>query len=311
MTTPDDNPALLPLALPAEPVTETCAWPAVYVDCDGGDCADVYASWDDPAAAQKVFEALASDLLWNWTNEIFGVCGVVVRPCRADCDGGRSFTSTFWGRGPGYDPSFPRYGTGAGFHNRSSGHVGPWLPVLLGGSWFNVTCGVCLTHDCTCEISGANAINLPGPVQSIDSVLVDGVVVPPSSYRVANKRTLIRTDGEAWPGCQDLSLPSSEPNTFEVTYQKGTPVPIGGQVAVGRLACELAKEACDDDSCALPANITNLTRQGISAGFDDTWEKQQEGWTGIRSIDTWVSSIRGKARPFASVRSPDVKPTPR
>jgi hypothetical protein len=285
------------ITLDPPPDTEMCEWPISYLDCSGG-CAEVWANWDDPAAAQAWFEALAVEWLWNWTGHLFGVCEVSVRPCHSDCAGGPSPDSTFWGRGPGYDPGFPRRG-------RGGTSTGGWTPILLGGKWFNVSCG-CI-GSCSCMISGAHALRLPGPIQSVSEVRIDGVILPASAYRVDHKSLLVRTDGGTWPACQNLLAEPTEENTFEVTYQRGLPAPLGGQVAAGRLACEMAMAACDDDECALPERIQTITRQGLTVAVQLDGEDFGTT-TGIWSIDSWVDSVT-QPKHFASVRSVDIPPT--
>jgi hypothetical protein len=271
--------------------TQTCPWEATYADC-AGECA-VYAQFEDPAAAQDMFEQIASDLLWNWTGRVFGVCETVVRPCGADCAQDTGWT-TFWGRGPGWDPGFPSAGGAAGGR--------PFYPVLVSGWWFNMTCG-CAGH-CTCTPAGPTSLSLPGPVQEVIEVRVDGAALDPSAYRVERKRWLIRVDGGVWPRCQNmLADPAADPDTFEVTYTRGVPVPIGGQVAAGRLACELAMASCGDDACQLPERITTITRQGVTVGFADTYQDLKEGGTGIYAIDTWVASITATPHNYASVKT--------
>jgi hypothetical protein len=279
-------------ALPTDPVTDGCPWDAVYADC-GGEC-EAFALYDDPAAAQALWEAIASDLLWNWTGRVFGVCEAVVRPCGAQCVESSTGWSTYWGRGPGYDPLFPGGGPRGGI---------PFYPVLVAGQWFNMVCG-CVGF-CQCTPAGPEVISLPGPVQSVTEVRIDGAALPPESYRLERKRWLIRTDGGVWPRCQNmLADPATDLDTFEVTYQRGIPVPIGGQVAAGRLACELALAACGSEECALPERMTTITRQGVTVGFADTYEDLKSGGTGIYSIDTWVASTT-KPIPYASVKSVD------
>lgn len=285
------------LALDPFPATTACSWPVAYVDCKGG-CEDVWGNWaeGERAAAKAWFEAQAVELLWEWTGRIYGLCDVIARPCRDDCDGGRDGSSTFWGRGPGYDPTFPRAGRGPG--------AGGWMPVMIRGEWFNVGCG-CLSA-CSCGISGAQMLHLPGPIDSVQQVTIDGEVLPPTAYRIDNRRTLIRTDGGTWPSCQDLLAPSTDENTFEVQYRRGLPAPVGGQVAAGRLACELALMACDSDECALPERLQTVSRQGITVGVALTGESWHD--TGIWSIDSWVAAVT-RPKSFASVRSVDVRPT--
>lgn len=290
-----EAPSVAALVLDPPPDSSTCSWAVVYADCAGG-CEAVWDKWPEGerAAAKAWFEAQAIDLLWNWTERLFGVCPVTVRPCREDC-AGASATASFWGRGPRYDPSFPRFGTGGMT-------TGGWMPVLIGGKWMNVGCG-CVSA-CRCGLDGAHAISLPGPVQSVTSVRVNGEVVPPTAYRVDNQRLLVRTDGETWPACQNLLAEPTEDDTFEVVYERGVPVPVGGMVAAGRLACELALAACGSDECDLPERLQTVTRQGITVGVSLTGESWHD--TGIWSIDSWVSSITRRPRGFASVRSVDV-----
>lgn len=297
-------PALSALPVPADLVTESCPWPAVYADCEEGGCS-AYSKWGEQAeAAQALFEAWATDLLWNWTNRVFGLCPVSYRPCRDDCAGAQPY-STFWGRGPGYDPTFPRWGTGPA--SGGGPDAGSWIPVLINGAWTNVTCGTCLSDLCSCNLDGCKALQLPGPVNSIDEVLLDGTPLPPSSYRLDYHRTLLRVDGGCWPQCQDLAAAPDQPNTWQVSYTKGLPVPIGGQVALGRLACELAKDACGDESCELPAHLTSMTRQGLTMTYDASLEAAQSGLTGIDSIDKWIGSVTRPKQVPSSVRSPDIR----
>lgn len=289
-----EAPVMASLALAPSPEVQTCGWAVVYADC-GGAC-DTFEKWPEGEreAAQAWFEAQAIDLLWNWTDRLFGVCEVTVRPCAEGC-GGADGSATFWGRGPGYDPSFPRAG-------RGGTSTGGWTPVLIGGKWMNVGCG-CISA-CRCSIDGAHALSLPGPVQSITSVRVDGEIVPPSAYRVDNQRLLVRLDGDTWPSCQNMLLGPDQPGTFEVVYERGVPVPVGGMVAAGRLACELAAAACGDEECGLPERLQTVTRQGVTVGVSLTGEAWHD--TGIWSIDSWVDSIVKRPRGFASVRSVDV-----
>src|SRR5690606_3817723 len=115
-----------------------CEWPILYSGCPEGDCADIWTRWPTSTREEMkaAHEQAAVDLLWNWTGGVFGVCTEAIRPCRTGCDGNAEWASTFWGRGPGMDPGFPRLGSGfggAGFY-----------PVLVSGKWFNISCG-CLS----------------------------------------------------------------------------------------------------------------------------------------------------------------------
>ena len=102
-----------------------------------------------------------------------------------------------------------------------------------------------------------------------------------------------------------MALPTTAPGTFSIAYDYGREVPIGGQLAAGVLACELAKAACRDSSCALPQRIQSITRQGVTVAVLDAFDDIDSGHTGIWLIDSWVSSIVKPLRP-GRICSPDV-----
>lgn len=281
---------------------ELCDWPINYSAC-GATPGDPTAEPPIPASTgckalddltaeeREVFEQMAAAMLWNWTGQVFGVCEVVIRPCQSGCASAARWRETFWGRGP-----YPWQGDIDG---------GSWVPLLIGGQWYNMGCGCAGT--CSCAEEGPNALRLPGPIVAITSVKIDGAIVDPSEYQVLYNRLLVRNDGTPWPSCQNLLADSSQENTFEVTYQRGIEVPIGGQISAGVLACELAKAACNDSSCQLPKRIQTLTRQGVTVGFSDDFSGLDEGKTGIWLIDSWTASVKTPQRlGRASVRSVDV-----
>jgi len=263
--------------------TAPCEWPVSFSACTS--CEPLFSQ---PPSGQAVYEEMAVTYLWNWTGQRLGVCETTIRPCREKCTEGMS---TYYGSGP-----YP--GTGGS----------PWRPVIIGGQWYNLGCARC-GDDCGC--THTPAITLPGPVEEITEIVIDGTVLPESAYRVDNHKILVRTDGEEWPTCQDLSVAAGEPDTWTITYQQGIPVPTGGRVAAGLLACELAKAACGDKSCGLPQRWQTITRQGVSVVALDSFEDIDEGHTGIWLIDSWVASMtKPKAR--SRVYSPDLpRPNPR
>lgn len=281
---------------------ELCEWPIDYAGCgatpgDQNVVPPIPASTGVPAIddltpeQRAIWERMAAEFLWNWTNRVFGLCEETLRPCSSGCEGAEAYRTTFWGRGP-----FPWQG---------SGDSGSWVPVLIGGKWFNMTCG-CVSA-CNCDLEGPTSLALPGPVDSIVSVRVDGVVLPPEAYKLSYRRFLVRTDGGVWPACQDLLAEATEEGTFEVVYKRGIPVPVGGQIAAGVLAGEFAKAACNDRGCQLPKRIQSIVRQDVTVTLMDNFADLQKGGTGIWLIDSWVQSYMAP-RPFASVRSVDVKP---
>jgi hypothetical protein len=138
-------------------------------------------------------------------------------------------------------------------------------------------------------------------------VQIDGEVLDPSAYRVDNGRLLVRQDGGRWPTCQDMGAALGEDDTWGITYDKGYPVPAGGQIAAGLLANELAKAACNDRSCGLPQRVQTVTRQGVTIAVLDAFDDIDEGHTGIWLIDSWVASVVRRPRRMR-VLSPDRMP---
>lgn len=248
-----------------------CNWPVSYAACDepGGT--------DDPLdeATRTQVEQMAVEFLWTWTGKRLGTCTVAVRPCLSDCYEAR--LTTYSGRGPMTSLATP---------------VAP--------------CARCAQPACSCE-PGSDAVRLPGPVASVDEVLLDGQVLDPSAYRLRRGDELWRIDGDYWPQCQTMTTSVDLPHTWQVTYQQGVPVPIGGQIAAGVLAEEFGKALCGDNRCQLPKRVQTITRQGVSMAVIDSFEDVGKGRTGIWVIDSWVAS-QTKAPRRSGVLSPDYPP---
>lgn len=155
-------------------------------------------------------------------------------------------------------------------------------------------CGFCHNRlrDCGCRF--VPEIRLDGPVHSVDDVVIDGVSLPNTSYRIDDYEWLIRLDGGRWPTNSD----PVDPDGFRVDYRLGIPPPAGTGLVTGILACELAKWLCDDDSCRLPRRATTVTRQGLTVTLGS------EGF-GLPEVDLWVSNAT-KPPLAGAVHSPDI-----
>ena len=241
---------------------------------------------------QALFKRMATDLLWSWTGRKFGLCTETVRPCRAEC---APRNSTFWG-------------PNAGSTLYQDGYQG-WLPFIFAGQWWNVGCGSC-GPQCSCTPDVARSLALPGVPHNIVSVWIAGEELPSTAYELRDG-ILYRIDGGTWPWCNDDIADAHTPDSaaWEITYRRGIPAPVGGQVAAYRLACELAKAACEDDTCQLPDNVRSVTRQGVSIDLTTTeFSEIKDGRTGIWLIDSWVASINAPQAVPARVYSPDIEP---
>lgn len=259
-----------------------CEWPVQLVGCTSSQEAalgQLVVTGEDgveDTSQREAVERMAVDYLWEWTGRRYGTCPVTVQPCDPDEGGCPVRTSTYWGRGP--------YGSA-----RSAASV---LAAVQRG------CG-CRpdAKGCTCGPSG-DEIPLRGPVAAVTRVRLDGAVF--TKWATAGNR-LIRTDGGTWPRCQDAdaAVPA-----FEVDYQRGRAVPVGGQIAAGVLAAELALALCSDPECGLPQRIQSITRQGVTVAVVDAFEDVEKGRTGIWLIDSWVASVT-KAPQGATVTTPE------
>lgn len=218
---------------------------------------------------------VASDLLWRLTGKVFGVCPATVRPCRVSCAQLESAS------GP------------------------PWYPLLDNGVWRNIPCGGGCVSACSC--TEVCEVALPGPVASITVVRLDGAVIPSNEYRVDNGDRLVRLGEKCWPTCQDMTKPDTEPNTWSVTYLRGTPVPEGGELAVSLLAREVLKACAGSNGCQLPARVREITRQGMTMTVLGDLKELDEGLTGIPMVDMWIRSVNPtKRRSQPWVYSPDL-----
>lgn len=234
---------------------------------DFGPCADWPVRWicdvstESPTATGAAVTA-ATYVLWALSGRQFGTCTTTLRPCREEC-----YDDTWWSM----------YGT-------------PWTSFwdYSGSSypWFSLGCGACRG---TCSCTQLSEVKLPSPVQSITVVKLDGVAAATGTYRLDNNRLLVRTDGQAWPRCNDLTKDDTQPGTWSVTAVYGQPVPKMAEVAMGELACEIIK-AMNGEECRLPAGVTQLTRQGVSISIPDIGDLFRDGKTGLYLVDMFLTA---------------------
>lgn len=258
---------------------EPCGWNVTSCGCGG-------CSADQKPATQQLALSLAVYTMWAATGRRYGPCEITVLPCRPDRV--EPLYQVFpHVPGGGYDPFGASYGGG---------------PVLRAGTWSNSCAGGCSCRN-RCDVT------LPGPVASVLEVLVDGAAVDPSAYRVYDRETLSRTDGDCWPSCQTYG----EIPGFEVTYERGDEIPPPVLYATGILWCEYAKACAGDLDCALPANLRSLTRQGVEAsvGPSDNQLAAPNGQirTGIKLVDDIIAAdnpFSQTSRPENSIWSPDM-----
>lgn len=254
-----------------------CVWPLDTTCCPG------WADYDPNVQARAT--TMATFILDALTGRQFSQCAVNYRPCGPKC----SMTAGYmaWPVGLGV----------------VGGGSLPWmLPWIDGGTWRNCACPG------TCGCAARCSVPIPFSVASIVQVTLDGVVLDPSAYRLDSWRgipDLVRTDGECWPQCQDMNVSGSEVGSFVITFRPGLPLPQAGAIAAGELACELAK-ACVGSDCALPSQLTSMTRNGVDIEVLDPNQILADRKTGIRNVDLFIEAVNPYARTQPSrVRSVD------
>jgi len=145
-------------------------------------------------------------------------------------------------------------------------------------------------------------------VSSIVSVKLDGAAMPTGSYRMDNNRLLVRTDGQRWPFCQDMSKADTEVGTWSVTAVIGEDVPQGAALAMGEMACEIIKAGQGQD-CRLPPGVTQLVRQGVTIQYPDVGQLLKDGRTGLYLVDLFLASenpdgLKQRGRVYSVDRPP-------
>lgn len=236
----------------------------------------------------------ASQLMYELSARQFpGNCQRKVRPCRQTC-------SCF-----GFSPSLG---------------LGPWYWT---SQWWGGVGGWNWRNECgdSCGCGSESYIKLAGyPVQSIIEVKLDGTILDPFTYRLDNRRNVIRLADVTnpavpvdlfWPVCQDLSLPDTEAGTFSVTYEWGQAPPELGRMAAAQLAVELWKSMPQNGGvCRLPTRVTKITRGGVTMErIVPLAELLRQGATGLPLVDSFMALVNPQgAKRRSAVFSPDVQP---
>jgi hypothetical protein len=231
------------------------AWPALY-SCD--------VSSESPSGLAFATQA-ATEMCWALSGRMFGLRTVTLRPCRRACYEGP--WPDGWMPWPGSIP--PPLGAGPG------SVVGWWTAAACAG------CGP------GCGCAQISDVQLPGPVNSIVEVKLDGQTMPSGSYLLYDGQDLIRTDGRSWPTCQTLTAPDTAVGTWSITAKFGRDVPVSGQYAVGEFACEYLRAARGED-CRLPRNVTSLIRQGVTVQMPMLSDQLKAGMTGLPMVDYFL-----------------------
>jgi hypothetical protein len=234
-----------PLNLPGPSYGPHMMW------CDANDVLNFDLSVGDTGKDLTPYIQAASEFLWAASGRQFpGVQQVTIRPTHqspprgASLDGGGSWWALSGAFWGGYG-----YPDGSGYFG-----AGGFAPV----------------------------IRLGNNVRAISQVMIDGVVVDPSTY------TFFRASGElirasdpttgsnpGWPYTDDPTLPLTAVGTFGITLTYGADPPMGGRLVAAQLAGYYAK-----------GTVTNLVNaKGLYGGGAPT---------GILFVDAWLAVVNPK-----------------
>ncbi len=183
----------------------------------------------------------------------------------------------------------------------------PWVAMRSGGTWLNLgpACGCHISYDCACK--GIPEVFLGrSDVTEILKVDIAGVELTADNWRLDHGTKLVRTDGELWPCCQDLSEDIGATGTWYIELAHGVDPPQAGKNAATSLATEMVK-ACVGADCRLPQRVTNIVRQGVSMTLLDPQDFLTENRTGLYDVDLFIKAVNpnGLAR-RATAWSPEV-----
>lgn len=243
--------------------------------------ADVCSPCTEATADLDVWLQVASDLLFELSGQRFpGVLEDTVRPCAPGC-GGSSANGTI-------SPD-----TYAGVY------TDVYLGVSEGGEWTG-SCGCGQGPACGCTTLSELTLN-GWPLLSVTEVVIDGNVLDPNLYRVDDWQRLVRLRGaetsvQSWPACQQLDLPTTDPDTFEITFEYGQAPPDAGKHAAASLACQLALACAGSSDCRLPQRVQSVTRQGVSMVLLDPLTFFDDGRTGLYDVDLFLAAYGPQAK---------------
>lgn len=206
------------------------------------------------SAQQDTVIALAVEWMWSRSARRFGTRPVLFRPPTVQP---MRTVNLFYGAPLGgvYGSGYPGYGYSGGCN---------------GDDW-----------------ARQRVLELPGPVVSVQQVIINGAVLDPEGYRLDGKY-LVRHDGAAWPQTQNMIAAPGNTDTWSIAYTRGEPVSTFGQYATGRLICYFAKKFQAGEACELPYNTTGVTRGGVSIRRDTSKAAQTSP---VPEVDQWLSMV--------------------
>lgn len=172
--------------------------------------------------------------------------------------------------------------------------------------WRPTGCGCRNRYVCLCSHYSEIELRFQ-PALAVSEVRIDGAILAASAYTLGDPNEprfegrLFRLDGLPWPTVQDIALPVTQEDTWQISYTWGTPPPAGGDHMVEILACEYVK-AWSGGKCRLSGTVSQITRENVTQIMRDRLAAIEAGRLGIDEIDQWIAAIN----PSGADRTPRV-----
>lgn len=116
-------------------------------------------------------------------------------------------------------------------------------------------------------------ISLQAPVVSVDTVKVDGAVLPSTAWK-SDQYSIFRIDNGRWPRAQNLGLDDTNVGTFSIQYTFGTVPPGLIITATLDMAAEMWRDSQDGE---LIDAVRSRSTQGTSYSYEDTTIERTQG----------------------------------
>lgn len=150
-----------------------------------------------------------------------------------------------------------------------------------------------------CWCCNVNGIHLPGVDPVVTEVLIDGAVVAESTYTTITTprgvKVLARYEADgtniSWPYSQKLMLPSTQPDTFEITVETGNEITIPMKMAVSEIACEMFAGLTGEDTTldgAIGATMFGLTIN--YSRFSDPTDQATMNLAGLNWVRRFINT---------------------
>lgn len=178
------------------PVDHNYCWPRPDTRC----CDRLLITDETPPDEAALIERMlrmSVEILHGMSGRQFGLCSRTIRPCKDDCG---AMARPVWGW---------------------AANGGLLEPMLDGGKWYNAICGQCVS-DCSC--GSVCEVSLPALVQRVVQVRLDGVVLDPETYRVDNRRKLVRLGATIVPAPEVVTV--LDGNMFDAATRYCFPVDV-------------------------------------------------------------------------------------